>query len=466
MTETGSTDRVMAEGSIRGDGKAAPRWPWPTHVPTLFADPMTGSLNRWTRWAFLALVALLPLHTVFLRWEIAWKPWLILLIVVVLTDLWESRGRPWPTRAVIGVGVFLVAMLVSWPGPEAGARFWRLWLALAAGGLLLLSVGKHAKGLDDVLRVVFWSAAGVALTAMVVMLFTNGLFGEDAVSEINEIVLVERVNKPAYLSSGFVALTNWHQDPGYSALWTNVWLVLSGFAWLKGLINAPRWVGPLVLGGLVTATLFTYSRTGWVGLFLALTVLVVSHTKADRQELIRAGRLVLVAVLVAVGLVAVQIAIDPPGVGGDILTAADFRFAYIGELGAIDLGEEGVVDPDLVVPDNRVDVWNEYADRFLENPIRGIGLGTGWGESGLQEPHNMWLEILAETGIIGLFGFLFLLGSLGRRGGVVAGTVLVVIFVATMTQTVLFEPILWLGLGLWLAGSTRTVEARVAEAVS
>ncbi|MFQ5524486.1 MAG: hypothetical protein ACE5F5_13095, partial [Acidimicrobiia bacterium] len=121
------------------------------------------------------------------------------------------------------------------------------------------------------------------------------------------------------------------------------------------------------------------------------------------------------------------------------------------DLGAVDLGEEGVVDPNLVVPDNRVAVWREYGRRFVGSPLRGIGLGTGWAEPGLQEPHNLWLQLLGETGIVGLLGFLFLLSRLGRRGGVIAGSMLVVVGLAALAQTVLFEPVLWFGLGLWAA---------------
>jgi O-antigen ligase len=128
-------------------------------------------------------------------------------------------------------------------------------------------------------------------------------------------------------------------------------------------------------------------------------------------------------------------------------------------LGQIDVGEEGVVDPGLVVDDNRLEVWAEYAGRFAESPLRGIGLGTGWSEPGLQEPHNILLELLAETGIVGATGFAVMLLALGRGGGATAGPALAVVAAASLTQTVLFEPVLWFTLGLWLAA--RTSPARV-----
>ncbi len=314
-------------------------------------------------------------------------------------------------------------------------------------------VARHGTDIDAVLRVVFWSGAAMAATGLVLGLATNGFFGDRAVTAINDLPLVERVNKEAYLRSGFLALTNWHQDPGYAALWTNTWMLVSVFAWLRGAVKAPRWVGPAVVGGLMSASILTYSRTGWLGLAVAVAVLVAVHLRSEQRR--QALGLLAVSAVVAAALVGFQVAVDPPQVGGDVVTALEFRITNLTNLGVIDLGEEGVVDPNLVVPDNRVAVWREYGKRFVANPIRGIGLGTGWAEPGLQEPHNLWLQLLGETGVVGLAGFLFLLSRLGRRGGVVAGSVLTVVGVAALAQTVLFEPVLWFGLGLWAAEGAR-----------
>ncbi len=402
---------------------------------------------------FLTLVAVLPLHTVFFRVEIAWKPWLILLVVVASLDLLASEGFPWSRRVSTGLAIFLASVLVSWPGLPLTSVFWRLWLALLAGALLLLVTARHGRQLDAVLRVVFWSGAAMGVTAFFVSLATNGSFGVEAVAALNDVPFVERINKPAYLSSGFIAVTNWHQDPGYAALWANVWLLLSVVAWRRGVVRAPAWVGPVVIGSLAAATVLTYSRTGWIGLLAAVAVLVLVAQKEGRRSLRATAKLLWAGALVAVALIAIQILLDPRDVGGDILVALGFRLDYLGELGFIDLGTEGVVDPGLVVADNRLDVWREYWSLFLDSPVRGIGLGTGWGRAGLQEPHNMWLQILAETGLVGLTGFGALLASLGRGGGRVAAAGLVVVALAAMSQTVLFEPVLWFCLGLWVAGT-------------
>ncbi|MGH8872202.1 MAG: O-antigen ligase family protein [Acidimicrobiia bacterium] len=416
-----------------------------------------------SRRLFRALVALLPVHTLYVRVEIAWKPWLILLAVVAALDLWEERRFPWPRRAGLGVVILLAAVLVSWPGPDVGVTFWRLYLALVAGGLLLLVAGRHAGRTDDMLTAVFWSGAAMAATALVLTMVTNGVFGAATIGAVNDFWLVDRVNKPAYLGSGFVALTNWHQDPGYSALWTNVWIALSIIGVGRGAVRVRRWVPPLVIGGLAVASLLTYSRTGWLGLGIAVAggLFVLWHE--NRKVFIKGLQMLGGAAVVAVLLLGFHLVTDPAGVGGDVDEALEFRWTYLFALGQIDVGEEGEVDPDLVVDDNRLDVWREYAGRFADSPLRGIGLGEGWGETGLQEPHNLALELLAETGIVGALGFVAMILTLGRGGGATAGPALAVVVAASLTQTVLFEPVLWFTLGLWLAASTsrRRVESVV-----
>jgi len=199
------------------------------------------------------------------------------------------------------------------------------------------------------------------------------------------------------------------------------------------------------------ASLLTFSRTGWLGLVSALIGLSFLFWRSPEYDLGKAARLLLYGLLAGAGLVSVLIVTDKPGVGGDMLVALEFRVVYLIELGAIDTGEAGVIDPELIVPDNRVEVWSEYLDRFADNPVRGIGLGTGWSEPGLQEPHNLWIELIAETGIVGLIGFLALLASLGWPPSGEVGVALVVVGLATLTQTVLFEPALWFVLGLLVA---------------
>jgi hypothetical protein len=329
-----------------------------------------------------------------------------------------------------------------------------LVLGLGAAGLLLLVVARNAAGrLDLVLRTVYWSAAAMGITGIIVALASNGTFGYWAVFGLNDLPLIFRVNKPAYLVSRFVTVTNWHQDPGYSGAWTNLWLALTLIAVSRRLGAKRMWLNAVVVGTLAVASVLTYSRTGWLGLAVAAVVGVLASRREGKEPGRRALRIAAGGIVVTVVLLAGIMAIDPQYLGGDVLHSLNYRTNYLFDL----TGGTDFVDPSLIVQDNRRDVWGYYLDRFRGSPLRGIGLGTGWGTFGLQEPHNLVIELLGETGVIGLAGFLILAATVIRLGGgTVGGAALVVALVPSMTQTVLFEPTLWLAFGLWVAGKVAT----------
>ncbi len=145
--------------------------------------------------------------------------------------------------------------------------------------------------------------------------------------------------------------------------------------------------------------------------------------------------------------------LDRRDVGNDIGDALAFRLDQRLSLGP-GTGPEGEEGPFTLI-DYRGEVWPEYVDLFREDPLRGAGLGVGWQTEGLQEPHNLLLELIGEMGLVGLTGFAVLIGAVLITGGGVVGTVaLVVSLLAAITQTVLFEPTWWFAAGLFLAGGS------------
>jgi O-antigen ligase len=104
--------------------------------------------------------------------------------------------------------------------------------------------------------------------------------------------------------------------------------------------------------------------------------------------------------------------------------------------------------------EQRADVWPEYWEMFQSDPITGVGLGVGWETNSVgQEPHSLWLELGAETGLIGVAAFFLLLVVILRTGtGLIGGAALLAAFLPSFTQTVLFEPTWWLAAGLFLGG--------------
>jgi len=109
-------------------------------------DTRTAATTR--RWLLSALVFVLPLHTLFVRAWVAWKPFLWLLVALAAWDVLDGirrRSWPWHRQASIAAGIFLVVMAVSWLGGIPDAQSLRLWLALGAGALLLLVVERAVR---------------------------------------------------------------------------------------------------------------------------------------------------------------------------------------------------------------------------------------------------------------------------------------------------------------------------------
>lgn len=429
------------------------------------------NVSRWESRLFLAFVAVLPIHTVFLSAWISWKPFLIALVALVVIDVTRGlRERRWPYNPPVSIALAMYGalLLVGYPSEPYRERFFQLGLAIAVGAMVMLVTDRHLRqvGIDRVLDVIFWTGAAMGATAVALSIVNFGVFGAEAINVINDIPGVFRTSKPAYLKDGFIALTNWHQDPGYGAAWAVLWASLVMVAGSRGR-GAGRLVDGAVVGGLGFAVLMAFSRTGWLSFPLAMAIV---GTTLVRSQLVTwrwlASRLS-VAALVVVALTATMFVVDNPGVGGDVDLQFAFRLSQGWDLLADITGlfeSSDVAFGDRFEPsEERADVWPEYWQMFLDNPVLGVGLGVGWlSNSILQEPHNLVLELLAETGIVGLVGFVALIVIIARAGsGRIAASLMVVAFLPSMTQTVLFEPTWWFAAGIYL--STTAIHAPVTS---
>lgn len=409
---------------------------------------------RIRRWLLAALVFVLPLHTVFVDAWIAWKPFLILLIVLAGWDVVDGvrqRHWPWHGPASLAVAVFLGAMAVSWIGDAPSGRALRLWLALGVGALLLLVMERalRADGADRlVMRTIVYSGAALAVTAVALSLAVIG--PASVVESIGDIPGVFRVAKSAYLADGFVALTNWHQDPGYAAAWMNLWAALVMVAWSRGWGFTRWWINALIVGGLGAGTFMTLSRTGWLGFVVALAAAAGFLMVKDRLSASNVLRFVAASAGIAILIVGILWVIDPPDQGADLDAAVSYRLTQGGSLGAPETGGAGIQDTRLVV-------WPRYIDAFEDDPALGIGLGTGWET--MQEPHNLGLQLIGETGLIGLLGFVALAAVVFRYGsGTIGAVALTVVGASMITQTVLFEPTMWFAAALYLGRTGRSFD--------
>ncbi|MDQ3499798.1 MAG: O-antigen ligase family protein, partial [Actinomycetota bacterium] len=234
-----------------------------------------------------------------------------------------------------------------------------------------------------------------------------------------------------------------------------LWATLGLLASLRGLGTGKAVLDGAILGVLWASVVMVFSRTGWLALLIAVIVVIVTTRRQLRpRELAKRLGAAAAALVMTIALL---FAVDVEGVGGELPLQFAFRLRQGWDLVASITGlfeSSAAFEDQFNVSEQRADVWPEYFGLFLDNPLTGVGLGVGWETNSVgQEPHNLFLELGAETGVLGLVAFAVLLGTIVRTGGGLIGAVaLAVSLLPVMTQTVLFEPTWWFAAGLFVAG--------------
>lgn len=163
---------------------------------------------------------------------------------------------------------------------------------------------------------------------------------------------------------------------------------------LLGYSASRRWPSRILLWGLSLVLIIMFARTDALGAWLALCIGVVAVM--SREPLFRRhGLLILVVVLLAAWLYP-----ESPGYTKEVLS----------------LSRNGLAD--------RWTMWQAAIGMIRDRPILGHGVNTFmsryldyWvgGERMPRYAHNCYLQVAAETGILGAVAFLALLGLLFVR---------------------------------------------------
>ncbi len=331
----------------------------------------------------LAAIAPFSEPLVFSR-QLGLKPILVLVLVIavalrVAADVIRARRISWPPvplllGALLAVGT-LASVLVSYMnfGRPFAVVAIQVWLAGIGGGLAVLLTAYWVARTGD--RRAFYVAVASATIGGLISL------GDFIAPDAFRGSLVDwllRPNAYGYRLSGIIP------SPNGSASLIIVPAAVVVAAAVLGRGRAWRTMAASMAALLVLALYFTYSRAALLGLFACAVIVVWRMRRA-------AG-----ALLLAAGIVGGAIALP---------FYLQYRSQYVVEGGVA----TGAV---LVASDyQRLDAWRSASAMWLDEPLIGHGfqsyreLHAAYGDMVLSAPHNEWIRLFAEGGVIvGLAG--------------------------------------------------------------
>ncbi|HEY8057030.1 MAG TPA: O-antigen ligase family protein [Terriglobales bacterium] len=353
----------------------------------------------------------------------AWGACALVLLVYwnvsdVVTETW---GFGWVLRLALGgvVGAWCLDRLLR---ERAVPLRWPLWRPMLAWGLVQLAAAAAAADRTVALGRLGEYAKAVVVFYLIVNLLTtprqwrwaiNALL--IAVGLLALPVLVQGLTGTHNTFWGFGQMEyselvrgqfGWRLggalgDPNFLAMVMVAALPLAAVevlevraGWLR------RWLGLGVLGLGLGATLFTYSRAAALGVGLLFAVLVVWHPR--RQWVVGA----------AVGAVLLATAIAPRSLWGRMATLVENSLAAPGQQMT-----------DSSFRSRRHEMYTGVL-MFLDHPLLGVGPGNYEvnylhysaraglsGEDTVRDPHSLYVQIAAETGVAGVVVFVWLLAA-------------------------------------------------------
>ncbi|MBN1564070.1 MAG: O-antigen ligase family protein [Anaerolineae bacterium] len=324
----------------------------------------------------------------------------------------------------------------------------RVWLVTFAQLLLLLFLA------NNVLDSAFKQRVFIGIYALFVLI--TALF---AILEM----LAGADDLQAFRASGTAGGSN------AAARYLTVGFVFLYYMYTKAPNFLVRLILLLAIGVVVLGLASTASRTGFLLLLVAVALFILTSSKGSQSSRFGLGILLLI-------------------------TASAFLFlpdTWIEHLSTISSSIEDNTDTVKL----RSELWRSALNMWADNPVAGVGIGQfkveleSYAVIELKEQyyalgaHNMYLQILAETGMVGLFFFVSILLSAllalfrasrsANREMRELATIWLIVFIVLLSGGITkhdhYEKLIWLCVGVasyfdyFNKSSTRTVEEENAS---
>lgn len=350
---------------------------------------------EWPAWLAIAFVALLPVR------RLSEIP--LLAFALMAPWLWRSPTHSARFREVAGFVLPLFAcawlpMLLSSVDSYLPQKSWLQSLASVRYALAAISLGVllHSDSLRW--RVLNWSALILlfwAVDGFIQLLFGVDLFGVP--------VHEDRLNALFFKKYQFYGPV--------MAMLSPLLLEYARRRW-------PGWAWALAFALVMGAVMIAGMRSGWLAMVMVMAVYAILMMRRENREL---RRITVVVPAIAVIVIALT------------WLASPLFQQRVADTLAISGGTEQALDRASSL---RLPIFRAALDMYRAHPVNGVGvrafpaayrefaaaddphLAATGGERGATHAHNIVLEVMADTGSIGLLGWLafFVLAWRGWRG--------------------------------------------------
>lgn len=347
------------------------------------------SLDRYVTATFAALaVSLVAASLAYVRFD-----YFVLAVLAArpsLDVLAVGEVASGPLDPGAGLGALFIAASALWLGVQLlTGRFVRpqpsgvalLLLVVAAIGSVLVSIDPGTSG-QAALRIL---AGAMAFLVIEQLLAQRPRFAQQLIAAIFVSLAIPAVVGLTQLSGGgdFAGLdgvsrisgTFVHPNPFATYLVTVLLVAVSIATKIPGYWRVASWVVGAIAAGLLVVT---YARGAWAAALVGLIIIALRHARA------------LIPAFLAFSVVLIALV---PSIVTRITDLTEERYT-------------GDAPPNSLAW--RVEYWSEVIELGIENPTNGIGLEmTQRSTEDELQPHNVFLQALAETGLPG-FGALLI----------------------------------------------------------
>jgi O-antigen ligase len=380
----------------------------------------TASLRRLSLWIFYGLLAYMPLHIFLSTWlgtsfgvlEAARIAKDVVLVAGFSLAFICSWGQPWFGRLwrdkltwlVVAYGVLTVSMAIIKP-TDLDAEILgvvynlRLFIFFFYAGLLAhLFDGRHV--LKRSVQIVLAAGAVVVLFGIVqYLLLPNDTLKHVGYERKNGVLPVFLIDEKPNLERVMSTL----RDPNSLGSYLIIIAPLAAAAMFMARQSGRKVGYASLLAGSIVCLWFTFSRSAWLGMALALTGFIALSDHGFKARLQRhRTAIVTYAVVVVLAMV------------GSLVV---FRNSYFVQNVILHADQSTVLeDPNEL----RIRFFKESVQDIADNP-----LGKGPGTAGLTSVRNniqgtilnenYYLQIATEVGVVGLLLFLVILGIIAWR---------------------------------------------------